>query len=370
MQLVSNPGKQNKKIRQEILTTIKKVIDSGWYILGSEVEQFEKEFAKYCQTKYCIGVGNGTDAITLALLALDIGRGDEVICPSFTATFTALGISATGARPVFADIDEKTYTIDPKDIEKRITEKTKAIIPVHLYGHPADMDPILKIAKQHKLVVIEDACQSHGARYKGKRVGSLGDAACFSFYPTKNLGALGDGGAVITNNKKIADKIKMLRNGGQKNRYEHVLLGRNSRLDELQAAILSVKLKYLDEWNKKRIKIAQKYLELIKSPTIKLPKVQPWAQPVWHLFVIQTNNRDKLMTALAKKNIMTQIHYLIPAHLQPIYRPPAIKLPTTEEIVTKIISLPIYPELIKSQQEKIIAAINKKPLDINLSTDK
>ena len=353
MILVSNPKKQYLAIKKEINIAIKNVLESGWYILGEKVEQFENEFAKYCETKYCVGVGNGTDAITLSLLAFNIGYGDEVICPSLTATFTALGISATGAKPVFADIEEESYTIDPDKIEKLITKKTKAIVPVHLYGHPADMDKITTIAKKHKLVVIEDACQAHGARYKGKRVGSLGDAACFSFYPTKNLGALGDGGAVTTNNKNIADAIHMLRNGGQKNRYEHVLLGRCSRLDELQAAILSVKLKYLDEWNKKRTKIAQEYLKQIKSPTIILPKVQNWAQPAWHLFVIRSKNRENLMEHLLSHQIQTLVHYPISAHLQTIYYSPAIKLLVTEKIAKKILSLPIYPELSLNQVKEI-----------------
>jgi len=357
MQLVSDPKAQNKSIKKELLECIERVVDSGWYILGSEVEQFEKEFAHYCETKYAIGVGNGTDAITLALLAFGVGYGDEVICPSLTATFTALGISATGATPIFADIDESTYTINPDDIEHRITKKTKVIIPVHLYGHPANMDPILKIAKKYKLVVIEDACQAHGARYKNKRVGSLGDAACFSFYPTKNLGALGDGGAVTTDNHTIADKIKFLRNGGQENRYEHVLLGRNSRLDELQAAVLLTKLKHLDRWNTQREKIAKHYQKDLESRDITLPNPQPWAQPVWHLFVIKAKTRDSLMQHLKTCNIQTQIHYPISAHMQPIYIKRNAHLPITEKVVKEILSLPIYPELTTSQIDTIIATL-------------
>lgn len=358
MLLVSNPGIQNQKITKELQQTLKQVISSGWYILGSKVEQFEQAFARYCGTKYAIGVGNGTDAITLALLALGIGPGDQVICPSLTATFTALGISATGAKPVFADIDEATYTIDPADIKKRITNKTKAIMPVHLYGHPADMDAIKKIAKRNKLVVIEDAAQAHGALYKGRKVGSLGDAACFSFYPTKNLGALGDGGAITTNNKKLAEKIKMLRNGGQKNRYEHVLLGRNSRLDELQAAILLAKLKHLDQWNKKRQKIATVYSRTLKSTSIVIPRQAPWATSVWHLYVVRSKSRQQLASYLKNHGIATQIHYPVPVHLQSIYRSQKPKLPVTERLVKEIISLPIYPELTDRMVKKIIASIN------------
>lgn len=361
MQLVSNPSAQNHKLRSKLVQTFEHLLDSGWYILGAEVEQFEQEFAAYCEVKYCVGVGNGTDAITLALLALGIGKGDEVICPSLTATFTALAISATGATPVFADIDESTFTIDPSDIARRITPKTKAIIPVHLYGHPADMDPILKIAKKHLLAVVEDACQAHGARYKNKRVGSLGDIGCFSFYPTKNLGALGDGGAITTNNQKIATAVHMLRNGGQKNRYEHVLLGRNSRLDELQAAILRVKLPYLDKWNKKRMQIAHTYSKQLKtSSNICIPLTKKWAEPVWHQYVIKSNKRDQLMDYLRSKDIQTQVHYPIPAHLQPIYKQKNQRLPITEKVCNEILSLPIYPELSIKKVNQIATLISRK----------
>lgn len=358
MQLVSDPKAQNKSIKQELTQAIDHVIESGWYILGKKVEEFETEFANYCKVSTCVGVGNGTDAITLSLLALGIGAGDEVICPSLTATFTALGISATGAKPVFADIDEATFTIDPNDLKKRITKNTKAIIPVHLYGHPADIDPILEIAKGHGLYVIEDACQAHGAEYKGKRVGSIGDAGCFSFYPTKNLGALGDGGAITTNNPLIGEKIKMIRNGGQKTRYDHVVLGRNSRLDEIQAAILLIKLKHLDEWNQNRRKIAKKYAEGLAGVSLTLPLEKEWAKSVYHLFVVKSKNRDQLMEKLAKKGIQSQIHYPIPAHMQPIYNDGA-NLKTTEKVCDEILSLPIYPELETSSIDIIVDSILK-----------
>lgn len=357
MQLVSDPGLQNKTIRSQLVKAVSKVVDSGWYVLGRQIEAFEKEFARYCHSKYAVGVGNGTDAITLTLIGLGIGQNDEVICPSFTATFTALGITAAGAKPIFADIDETTFTIDPSDIEKRITKKTKAIIPVHLYGHPAAMDEIKKIARRHNLVVIEDACQAHGALYNGKRVGTLGDAACFSFYPTKNLGALGDGGAITTNDRKLAEKLKMLRNGGQRNRYEHVLLGRNSRLDELQAALLLVKLAKLDDWNKKRHKIAELYNSLLGHANLVLPKQATWASSVWHLYVIQTTQRQKLIKKLAQKGIQTQIHYPIAAHLQSIFIKSKDNLPVTEKLAKEVLSLPIYPELTLSEVKKIAQQI-------------
>jgi dTDP-4-amino-4,6-dideoxygalactose transaminase len=357
MQLVSDPQAQNLVLRDELTAAWTRVLESGWYILGAEVAQFEQAFVKYSETTDAIGTANGTDAITLALLALEIGPGDEVICPSHTATFTALAISATGATPIFADIDEATYTIDPADIERKMTNKTKAIIPVHLYGHSADMDPILALAKKHGLHVIEDACQAHGARYKGKRVGSLGTFGCFSFYPTKNLGALGDGGAVTTNDSLLAEKIRQLRNGGQKTRYEHVLLGRNSRLDELQAALLSVKLNHLNTWNQARRRIAARYQAGLAGLPIRLPQEANWAESVYHLYVVRLPGRDRLMAALQKVEIQTQIHYPIPAHHQPAYRSPEVSLPMTEKVVAEIVSLPIYPELTISQQDRIIEAI-------------
>lgn len=357
--LVSDPGAQNQAIRTELMPVLEAVLDSGWYILGARVEAFEREFATYCEVEHAVGVANGTDAITLALLAFGIGAGDEVICPSHTATFSALGISATGAVPVFADIDPLTYTIDPADVERRITKRTKAILPVHLYGHPADMDPLLELARAHKLVVIEDACQAHGARYKGKRVGSLGDAACFSFYPTKNLGALGDGGAVTTKNGEVAEKLRQLRNGGQRTRYEHVLLGRNSRLDELQAVILSVKLKHLDAWNAARRSLATTYRSALATLPVTLPEEASWAESVYHLFVLQVSDREALMSSLKDAGIQTQIHYPVPAHQQSIYAKKSTQLPVTERIVREILSLPMYPELPLTSAEQVIVAVEQ-----------
>lgn len=357
MQLVSDPKPGNLALKRALKNAFERVLTSGWYILGQEVELFEAEWAKFCDTTYAIGVGNGTDAITLALLACEIGPGDEVICPSLTATFTALAISATGATPVFADVSADTFTLNPSDCVNKITPRTKAIIPVHLYGHPADMDPIMALAKKHRLIVIEDACQSHGALYKGKRVGSIGDAGCFSFYPTKNLGGLGDGGAITTNSVRLASRCKILRNGGQKNRYEHTKLGRNSRLDELQAAFLRVKLAHLDSWIKKRQSIATIYRSRITNSDIILPQVSPWAESVWHLFVVQVDRRDTFMTKLKDQGIATQIHYPIPAHKQPIYRT-SLKLPNTERLIQTITSLPIYPELPLLEIKRICKIIN------------
>jgi len=360
MQLVSDPRAQNESIKNELMESLEEVLDSGWYILGNQVEKFEQKFAEFCKTKHCIGVGNGTDAITLTLLGLGIGPGDEVICPSLTATFTALAISAAGATPVFADINEETYTIDPNDIEHRITNKTKAIIPVHLYGHPADMDPIIKIAKKHHLFVVEDACQAHGAEYKNQRVGSIGDAGCFSFYPTKNLGGLGDGGAITTNDSALAKKLEMVRNGGQETRYSHVLLGRNSRLDELQAAILLKKMLHLEKWNSTRKEIADLYIKELGSASLIMPIEANWASSVYHQFVIRAKNRSELMKKLFNKEIQTQIHYPIPTHLQPIYKNGAT-LPITERVCEEIISLPIYPEL-KLDKVKLINQLIKESL--------
>jgi len=357
MILVSDPGLQNKTIKDEITSAVNQVIDSGWYILGQEVEKFEKDFAFYCRTTRCVGLGNGTDAISLSLMALGIKAGDEVICPSLTATFTALAISAIGAVPVFADVDS-SYTIDPEKIQDLVTSKTRAIIPVHLYGQPANMDRIMDIARKNNLYVIEDACQAHGALYKGRRVGSIGDIGCFSFYPTKNLGAIGDGGAITTNNESIYEKIRMLRHGGQKNRYLHELLGRNSRLDEIQAAVLSAKLTHLDTWNARRVAIANYYCKNIKNETISLPQFIPDTQSVFHLFVIKTEYRDKLMEYLKNNEIQSQIHYPIPAHQQPIYKENQPNLAMTEEFASRIVSLPVFPELTDDQLSRICTTIN------------
>jgi len=333
------------ELKAELDSAFQRVMNSGWYIQGEELRAFESEFAEYCNVKYCIGVGNGLDALHLILRAMDIGAGDEVIVPSNTFIATWLAVSYAGATPVPVEPDETTYNIDPTRIEAAITQKTKAIMPVHLYGQPADMEPILEIADRYQLKVIEAAAQAHGARYKDKRVGGLGNAAGFSFYPGKNLGALGDGGAVTTNDPIIAEKVRSLGNYGSQKKYSHNVKGFNSRLDELQAALLRVKLRYLDEWNGRRRKIADQYLQkLVGHDYLTLPQVPPWADPVWHIFVVRTPERDRLQKYLADCGIQAMIHYPIPPHKQGAYRELFhLFLPVSERIHKEVLSLPMDP---------------------------
>ena len=336
------------EFREELREAFERVLDSGWYILGDEVVKFEKEFADYCESTYCVGVGNGLDALHLILRAYDIGEGDEVIVPSNTYIATWLAASYAGATPVPVEPDEHTYNIDPSRIEAAITSRTRAIIVVHLYGQPADMDTINVIAKKYKLKVIEDAAQAHGARYKGRRVGALGDAAGFSFYPGKNLGAIGDGGAVTTNDAELAERIAVLRNYGSKVKYYNEVKGYNSRLDELQAAFLRVKLKKLDEWNSRRNNIALQYFKELNQSSLTLPFVPDWAEPVWHLFVIRSLNRDDLQQKLNDAGIGTMIHYPIPPHLQLAYSEFALprgSLPIAEIMHDQVLSLPMGPAM-------------------------
>ncbi len=342
--------RQYESIKEEIKEPMDKVLRSGGFILGEDVALFEKEFADYCGMKYGIGVNSGTDALFLACLACGIGKGDEVITIPYTYIATTLGISMTGARPVFVDIDEKTYNIDVSKIEKAITKRTKAILPVHLYGHPADMDPLMEIAKKHNLKVIEDCAQAHGALYKNKKVGSFGDTSCFSFYPTKNLGAFGDGGMVLTNSEAIKEKVLLFRDYGRKGRYEHVLKGYNSRLDTLQAAILRVKLKHLDKWNEERRQNAALYTKLFKEKKadIIFPYESSHVRHVYHLYVVRIKNRKGVMEGLAEKGVRTLIHYPIPIHLQEAYRDLSYKkgdFPISEKCCEEILTLPMYPEL-------------------------
>lgn len=321
-------------------------MESGWYILGSEVSSFESEFANYCGTKYCVGVGNGLEALFLVLKAWDIGFSDEVIVPANTYIASWLPITHTSAKLVPVEPDIDTYNIDPHKIEEKITEKTRAILPVHLYGQTANMDEINKIGRKHGLKVLEDAAQAHGATYKNKKAGSLGDAAAFSFYPTKNLGCFGDGGAIITNDGDLYQKILSLRNYGSSKRYVNNEIGFNSRLDELQAAFLREKLHFLDSWNKLRKKIAEWYLVNLPNtfPELILPKVPNWAESCWHLFVVRTENRDELQKRLSKNGITTLIHYPIPPHLQKAYKHLNFSkgdFPITEKIANQVLSLPI-----------------------------
>lgn len=333
-----------------------KVVERGSFILGDEVEGFEDEFARFCGTRYAVGVSSGTSSLYLGLLASGIGLGDEVITVPNTFIATTEAITQTGARIRFVDIDQKTYNIDPSKIEDAVNERTKAIIPVHLYGQPADMDPILEIAKRHDLKVIEDACQAHGAEYKGKRVGGIGDVGCFSFYPGKNLGAYGDGGAITTNDPELAEKVRLLRNHGSKEKYMHLIEGGNHRLDEIQVAILRVKLKYLDGWNKERRRCADTYNRLLKGSWVITPYCAPYANHVYHLYVIRVKGRDGLRQFLESKGIYPGIHYPIPLHLMPAYRYLDLRdgsFPVTEMVTKEILSLPIFPELKDDEIEGI-----------------
>jgi len=356
--------KQYEYIKDEIKGPIEKVMRSSAFILGEDVGFFEQEFAAYCGVKYGVGVNSGTDALFLACLACGIGKGDEVIVMPYTYIATTLAISMTGAMPVFVDIDEKTCNIDISKIEKFITKKTKAILPVHLYGHPVDMDPLMEIAKKHNLKIIEDCAQAHGALYKNKKVGSFGDVSCFSFYPTKNLGAFGDGGMVLTSSGEIKEKLLFLRDYGRKGRYEHVIKGYNSRLDTLQAAILRVKLRHLDEWNEKRRKNAMLYTKLLKEKKIDiiLPYEAEYAKHVYHLYAVRVKNRKAVMDDLAEKGIRTLIHYPIPIHLQEAYKDLGYKrgdFPISEKCCEEILSLPMYPELSEAEIKYVIDALKE-----------
>ncbi|MFQ5821522.1 MAG: DegT/DnrJ/EryC1/StrS family aminotransferase [Candidatus Heimdallarchaeota archaeon] len=336
--------KEYAEIRQEIHNAIQRVLEKQWFILGEELEKFEQEFPNHIGAKYGIGVNSGSDALYLAVNSLGVGKGDEVITVSHTFISTVDAIVRNGAKPIFLDVDPETYTIDVTQIEKKITERTRAIIPVHLYGHPSDMDPIMEIAEEHNLFVIEDACQAHGAEYKSKKVGSIGHIGCFSFYPAKNLGAYGDAGMIVTNNEEMAGRLRMMRNYGQLKKYYHEFLGVNSRLDEIQAAILRVKLKHLDEWNEKRRKVARLYNEFLENSVV-TPTQREYAKHVYHVYAIRHKNRDKLEEHLEKNGIQTLIHYPIPVHKQKAYLDLGfqLNLPVTEKICHEILSLPMHP---------------------------
>lgn len=353
---------QYKEIKDDIDKSVNRVLSSGKFILGEEVFSFEKEFAKFCKVKFAIGVGSGTFALFLALKSLGIKRGDEVITVPNTFIATAEAISQVGAKPIFVDIEKDTFNMDVTKIEEKITEKTKVIIPVHLYGHPVDMDPVFKIAKKNNLRVIEDAAQACGAEYKGKKIGGLGDITIFSFYPTKNLGAYGDAGAITTNNSEIAEKIRLLRNYGQEIKYHHLIKGFNSRLDEIQAAILRVKLKRLNGWNDSRRRIAKILNELLENADVVLPIEKEYAKHVYYLYVVRSNQRDKLQQWLKSKEISTLIHYPIPIHLQMAYKDLGYKrgdFPVAETCTNEILSLPMFPELKKEQIEEICFEVQK-----------
>jgi dTDP-4-amino-4,6-dideoxygalactose transaminase len=345
----------------EIDVAVDRVLRRGWFILGEEGRAFEDEWASYCGVAHAVGVGNGTDAIHIALRAAGIGTGDEVIVPALTATFSALAVSMAGATPVFVDVDLERYTLDPSAFEAAITPRTAAVMPVHLYGCPADMAPIVQIARQHGLFVLEDAAQAHGARYQGTRVGGLGDAAAFSYYPTKNLGAYGDAGAIVTGDAALAEKARMLRHGGQRRTYEHELLGVNSRLDEIQAAILRAKLRHLDTWNKRRRTLAARYDKgLCCAGDLALPSVPDGVEHVYHLYVVRTPLRDSLRDYLAGAGVGTGIHYPKAVHLQSAYAHLGYEpgsCPNAEKAAAEVLSLPIFPQLTAHEVDQVIRLV-------------
>lgn len=350
---------QYVQIQPEVDRAIHDVLESQQFILGPDVVRLEEEFAAYCENEFAVGVDSGVNAIELALRALEIGPGDEVITAANTFIATALAISAVGAEVVLVDIDPQTYNMDPQKVEAAITSRTRAIVPVHLYGQPVDMEPIWRIAGAHNLYVVEDAAQAHGARYHNRRTGSLSDIAAFSFYPGKNLGAYGDGGIVVTRDSTLAERVRMLRNYGQREKYHHWVRGFNSRLDTMQAAILRVKLRYLDEWNQSRRDHADHYTRLLSS-YVDTPEVPAGVEPVWHLYVIRTPHRDALRDHLERHNIQSGLHYPIPIHLQPAYEHLPYHegdFPVTEAYAQQILSLPMYPELKPEMIEHVAEAI-------------
>ena len=353
-------GRLHRSIRDPLDEAYRRVVDSGWFIMGPELEAFEAEFARYCEVRHCIGVGNGLEALHLLLRAYGIGPGDEVIVPSNTFIATWLAVTECGATPVPVEPNIETHNIDPGLIAAALSKRTRAIIPVHLYGQPANMDPINELAARHGLIVIEDAAQAQGARYKGRRAGSLGAAAATSFYPGKNLGALGDGGAVLTDDDAIAEQVRQLRNYGSKVKYQHDLAGYNSRLDELQAAFLRTKLAVLDGWNTRRGEIAGRYSQLLANTAISLPAVPDDADPVWHLYVIRSKNRDALKANLEQQGIATVIHYPVPPHRQGCYPEFAGRqLPVSETLADEVLSLPMDPLMTFADVERVADAIRK-----------
>jgi dTDP-4-amino-4,6-dideoxygalactose transaminase len=352
-------------VRGELDAAVRRVLDSGWFVLGPEVEAFESELAEALGAREAVAVASGTEALQLALAALGTGPGDEVVTTSLSAAFTALAVVATGARPVFVDVDPETLNLDPAAVARAVTPRTKAVIPVHLYGHPADMEPILAVAREHDLAVVEDACQAHGALYRGRPVGTLGGErgiGALSFYPTKNLGAFGDGGALLVNDRPLAARLRRLRNGGQSDRYRHEEPGLNSRLDELQAAILRVGLRHLAAWNERRRALAALYGQALAGTTLGLPVERPDVRAVHHLFVARHPRRDDLMAALRRRGVETLIHYPIPLHRQPAFaafREREAELPVVERAAGDILSLPLYPELTDAQAEAVASAIRE-----------
>jgi dTDP-4-amino-4,6-dideoxygalactose transaminase len=349
-------------LRGELDAAIRRVLDSGWFVLGPEGEAFERELAHELGARQAVGVGNGTEAIQLALEALGVGPGDEVVTSPMTAAFTGLAILRCGARPIFADLDPATLNLSPDAARQAITRRTRAFVPVHLYGHPADLDPLVELAHRHGIAVVEDACQAHGARYKGRPVGAYAGLGALSFYPTKNLGGLGDGGAVLVNDPQLAARLRQLRNGGQVDRYRHVSAGINSRLDELQAAVLRIGLRHLDAWTERRRALAALYSRELSGAAVSLPEEQAYANAVYHLFVIRHPRRDQLADALKSRGVATLIHYPIPLHLQPAFAHlggRAGDFPIAERAAREILSLPLYPELSDEQAQAVARAVRE-----------
>jgi dTDP-4-amino-4,6-dideoxygalactose transaminase len=357
---------QYRSIKAEIQPAIDRVLESCAFVLGEEVAAFEREFAAHCDVPYAVGVNSGTSALHLALLAVGVGPGDEVITVPFTFVATAAAIRYTGAQPVFVDIDAARYTMDIRRLEDAITPRTKVILPVHLYGQPADMDPILDIAHRHGLAVIEDAAQAHGAEYKGRHVGSLGDLACFSFYPGKNLGAYGEGGMVVTRNPKYAQAMAMMRDWGQDRKYHHILPGFNYRLEGLQGAILRVKLRHLGAWTEARRRHAARYHALLADTGVHTPALFPDSRHVYHVYAIAVPQRDALQRVLAAQGIQTGIHYPVPVHMQPAYADLGYKegeFPASERAAAEVLSLPMFPELTEAQQDEVVRAVRQASHD-------
>jgi dTDP-4-amino-4,6-dideoxygalactose transaminase len=351
-----------EELRSKIDATVARSLASGWYIGGTEVDQFEQAFAAYCEAQHCVGVANGLDALHLALRALGIGAGDEVIVASNSFVATLLAVTMTGAEPVLVEPDAATFNLDPDRIADAVTERTKALLPTHLYGQPADLDAIHAVARAHGLRVIEDAAQAHGARYKGQRIGSHSDVVCWSFYPTKNLGALGDAGAVTTNDPEIARRVRMFGNYGWSTRYVSEVQGVNSRLDPLQAAVLATKLHHLDDWNARRRDVAEFYNRELRNLRIRLPEVPDWAEPVWYVYAVQSPDRDRLRSELADAGIETLVHYPVPPHLQPAYSGLGHSqgdFPIAEGLARSVLSLPIGPHLRLNDAEKVTAALRQ-----------
>lgn len=355
--------RQNAALGGAVEAAVARVVESGWYLLGEELDAFEREFAEFCGTRHCVGVGSGLSALELSLRAAGVGPGDEVIVPAYTWIATWLGVSGVGATPVAVDVHPETYNIDAELAAAAIGGRTAAILPVHLRGEPADMDAVGELARRHGLLVLEDAAQAHGARHRGRRAGALGDVAAFSFYPSKNLGALGDGGAVTTDDAEIAARVRLLRNYGMRNRYEIEAAGVNSRLAELQAAVLRAKLPHLDDWNRSRAELAARYRDRLGAdPALALPEPPAWADPVWHLFVIGCEDRDGRAAALRERGIATSVHYPLLPHLAPPYIDRGWSrgsFPVAEELADRCLSLPLFPELAPAQVDDAAAALLK-----------